>query len=81
MLQDSLLGLVRTALAVFGGWLVSKGYIAHDQAPEIEGAALTLVIAGFSILDKVVARQRIAQAVIKDAARNAVSQQPISKGG
>lgn len=73
MLQDIILGWVRTLIAVGAGSLVAKGYIDHDQSNELIGAAVTIVPIALSALDKIVARQRTAQAVVAQAVKGASS--------
>lgn len=79
MLTDLILGWARTGVAVGCGYLIARGYITHDQGGELIGAAGTVVPILLSALDKVVARQRTATAVVAMATQ-ASGSRPVSGG-
>ena len=43
MEKEQIYGLIRHALTVLGGALVTKGYVDADVVPEVVGAVMTLV--------------------------------------
>jgi hypothetical protein len=51
-MNDSIKSLVRHILSAAGGYLVAKGLVSADQLPEIVGAVLTLIAAGWGIMSK-----------------------------
>jgi len=44
--------LIRHILSAAGGYLVAKGIVSADQLPEIVGAIITLVAAGWGVANK-----------------------------
>lgn len=55
--------IVRTAMAVAGGYLVAKGYVTTDQIPEVGGAVLALVTLVWSLAHKAAVQKAIADAI------------------
>jgi hypothetical protein len=45
-------GLVRTVLAVAGGFLIGKGWVTADQLPEIGGLAVAVAVGLWSLVHK-----------------------------
>jgi hypothetical protein len=63
--------LVRAGAASLGGWLLGKGYITADQAPEIAGAVTILSVAVWGLIQKINAHQALASAIKAPAGKAA----------
>lgn len=61
--------LLRVLGGVIGGWLIAKGYITADQAPEIGGAVLTLVASGWAITHTASTRAALTSAIAAPASK------------
>jgi hypothetical protein len=44
--------LLRTVGAVLGGYLIEKGFISAQQAPELGGAVLAIIVVAWSLVQK-----------------------------
>lgn len=64
----SLFGTVlRAAGSAIGGYLIGKGYITAEQAPELGGAALTLIVAVWGLYSKLRAHSTLKAAIAAPA--------------
>lgn len=59
--------LLRTVGGMVGGYLIGKGYITAEQAPEIGGALLTIGIAVWSVVQKYNANKALQAAIAAPA--------------
>jgi hypothetical protein len=59
--------ILRTVGALVAGYAIAKGYITAEQAPQIGGAILALIVAGWSIFQKVNAHGAFKAAVAAPA--------------
>lgn len=55
--------ILRTAGGVIGGYLIAKGYITAENAPELGGAALTVIVALWSLYQKLSAHKTLTAAI------------------
>jgi hypothetical protein len=63
--------LVRAGAATVGGWLIGKGYITADQAPEIAGGVMALAVVVWGLIQKISAHQALASAIKAPAGKAA----------
>lgn len=55
--------ILRTVGGIVGGWLIGKGYITAEQAPEIGGGLLAVVVAVWGIIQKINAHKALKSAI------------------
>lgn len=60
---------LRVAGGVVGGYLVGKGYFTAEQAPQIGGAALSIIAAGWAIYASWKKNQKLKAAIIAPAGK------------
>lgn len=58
-----LASILRTVGGIVGGWLIGKGYITAEQAPEIGGGLLALVVAAWGLIQKLNAHKALKSAI------------------
>lgn len=51
-MQAMVLGIIRHALTVAGGALVTSGYLGSSDVEQIVGALVTIIGVGWSVLNK-----------------------------
>lgn len=59
--------LLRTLGGMVGGYLIGKGYITAEQAPEIGGGLLAAVVAIWGIVQKINAHKALKSAIASPA--------------
>ena len=52
MLKDQLLGLIRHAVTIAGGWIANQGYANDSEADAIAGGVMAVIGVLWSLLDK-----------------------------
>lgn len=68
-LPTYLTSLLRTLGALIGGWLIGKGYITAEQAPQIGGALLAVFVAGWGLYSRHLADKKLKAAIAAPAGR------------
>jgi uncharacterized membrane protein (UPF0136 family) len=63
--------LMRSVLTTLGGWLIGKGYITADQAPEIIGALTVGLTAVWAVIQKRNAHKALQAAIAAPAGQAA----------
>lgn len=61
--------ILRTVGGIVGGYLIGKGYITAEQAPEIGGGVLALIVAGWGLYQKLSAHKALTAAIAAPAGR------------
>jgi hypothetical protein len=64
-----LASMIRTGLTALGGYLVGKGFLTAEQAPEVAGAVLTGLSAVWSLYQKWSANQKLSDAIAAPAGK------------